>query len=131
MMATRLRHKEVEGLFNNLSQDHRHRPWKRGEPDPESSHTNVNGTADPNAPVPANKTTGPAAASAPPVEDQSARVPPRGGTQKNPPAGADSDQPTNSKKNPQNPNLFRFSKPKPDSNPNGTRNGAGYWVPVE
>ena len=87
MMATRLLHKEVEAMFNKLSQDRRRRPWKRGEPDPESSHTDVNSTNDPNAPAP--KATGPAEGSAPPAENQPARVPPRGGTQKNTPAGDD------------------------------------------
>ena len=91
MMATRLQHKEVEAMYNKLSQDRRSRPWKRGEPDPESSQTDVNSAAP--------KATGPAAGSAQPPEDQPARVPPRG-TQKNTPASADSENPTNPKKNP-------------------------------
>lgn len=128
MVATRLRHRDVEAQFNKLSRDLRRRPWKRGLPDAESSAPNVNSTTDPHA----------AAGSAPPTEEQSADResgpnPPRDGKQNA--ATKPNSQPlgsTGAKESPpQKPNLSRFQKPKSDANPNGTRNGAGYWVPMD
>ena len=98
MMATRLLHKEVDAMFNKLSQDRRSRPWKRGEPDPDSSQTNMNSTTHPNAPTP--KATGVAAGSAPPPRTSPPGFILDGGTKKNTSAVADSEKPTNPKENP-------------------------------
>lgn len=132
-MAVRLRHQEVEAIFNKLSQDRQQRPWKRGRPDAEAAESNSNAAADPK--VPAGKAaSGPEAGSGPQTDNQPTGRQAARGNQKNKPTGAatkQSDDADSDESAPQNPNLFRFQKPKSNSNPNGTRKKDGFWVPMD